>query len=211
MITAYDATFARLVDLAGVDMILVGDSVGMVVQGTANTIPVELDEMAYHVRLVAALAAEGADRRRPALRQLPGQPAAGGGELDPADEGRRRVREAGGRRGDGRDDPGDHPRRHPGDRPHRPHPAELPPHGRPQGAGQEERLRGGRPRAAARRRARGRTGRRVRGGDRRRAPRPRQGDHAASCRSRRSASVPAPTATARCWCCTTCRAQRAER
>ncbi len=53
MITAYDATFARLVDLAGVDMILVGDSVGMVVQGTANTIPVELEEMAYHVRLVS--------------------------------------------------------------------------------------------------------------------------------------------------------------
>jgi 3-methyl-2-oxobutanoate hydroxymethyltransferase len=53
MITAYDATFARLVDMAGVDIILVGDSVGMVVQGTANTIPVELDEMAYHVRLVA--------------------------------------------------------------------------------------------------------------------------------------------------------------
>lgn len=53
MITAYDATFARLVDLAGVDSILVGDSVGMVVQGGANTIPVELDEIAYHVRLVA--------------------------------------------------------------------------------------------------------------------------------------------------------------
>lgn len=53
MITAYDATFGRLVDLAGVDMILVGDSVGMVVQGEANTITVELDEMAYHVRLVA--------------------------------------------------------------------------------------------------------------------------------------------------------------
>jgi 3-methyl-2-oxobutanoate hydroxymethyltransferase len=53
MITAYDATFARLVDAAGVDMILVGDSVGMVVQGEANTIPVELEEMAYHVRLVA--------------------------------------------------------------------------------------------------------------------------------------------------------------
>jgi 3-methyl-2-oxobutanoate hydroxymethyltransferase len=53
MITAYDATFARLVDTAGVDMILVGDSVGMVVQGEANTIPVELDEMAYHVRLVS--------------------------------------------------------------------------------------------------------------------------------------------------------------
>lgn len=53
MITAYDATFARLVDLAGVDVILVGDSVGMVVQGEANTIQVELDAMAYHVRLVA--------------------------------------------------------------------------------------------------------------------------------------------------------------
>ena len=53
MITAYDATFGRLVDLAGVDLILVGDSVGMVVQGEANTITVELDEMAYHVRLVA--------------------------------------------------------------------------------------------------------------------------------------------------------------
>ena len=53
MITAYDITFARLVDLAGIDMILVGDSVGMVVQGTENTIPVELDEMAYHVRSVA--------------------------------------------------------------------------------------------------------------------------------------------------------------
>ncbi|MEM9513775.1 MAG: 3-methyl-2-oxobutanoate hydroxymethyltransferase [Actinomycetota bacterium] len=53
MITAYDATFARLVDLAGVDMILVGDSLGMVVQGESNTIPVDLDEMAYHVRMVA--------------------------------------------------------------------------------------------------------------------------------------------------------------
>ena len=53
MITAYDAIFAKLVDEAGVDMILVGDSVGMVVQGIATTIPVGLDEMAYHVRLVA--------------------------------------------------------------------------------------------------------------------------------------------------------------
>jgi len=53
MITAYDVTFARLVDRAGVDMILVGDSVGMVVQGTENTIPVDLDEMVYHVRCVA--------------------------------------------------------------------------------------------------------------------------------------------------------------
>ena len=53
MITAYDTTFARLVDLGGVDLILVGDSVATVVQGQANTIPVELSEMEYHVRLVA--------------------------------------------------------------------------------------------------------------------------------------------------------------
>lgn len=53
MITAYDVTFATLVDEAGVDIILVGDSVGMVVQGTDNTIPVELADMVYHVRSVA--------------------------------------------------------------------------------------------------------------------------------------------------------------
>ncbi|MFM8562940.1 MAG: 3-methyl-2-oxobutanoate hydroxymethyltransferase [Acidimicrobiia bacterium] len=53
MITAYDAMFARIADEAGVDMILVGDSVGMVVQGHRNTIPVELADMEYHVRNVA--------------------------------------------------------------------------------------------------------------------------------------------------------------
>ena len=54
MITAYDATFARIVDAAGVDAILVGDSVGMMVQGTTTTLPVELSDMAYHVRAVAS-------------------------------------------------------------------------------------------------------------------------------------------------------------
>ena len=53
MITAYDATFATIVDESGVDIILVGDSVGSVVQGVANTIPVTLEEMEYHVRLVS--------------------------------------------------------------------------------------------------------------------------------------------------------------
>ena len=53
MITAYDAMFARIVDEAGVDVILVGDSVGMVVQGHSNTIPVDLGEMVYHTRNVA--------------------------------------------------------------------------------------------------------------------------------------------------------------
>ena len=53
MVTAYDFTMARLVDEAGVDMVLVGDSLGMVVQGLATTIPVTLEEMAYHCRAVA--------------------------------------------------------------------------------------------------------------------------------------------------------------
>jgi 3-methyl-2-oxobutanoate hydroxymethyltransferase len=53
MLTAYDATFARLVDQAGVDVILVGDSAGMVVSGAPNTLPVTMDEMIYHCRAVA--------------------------------------------------------------------------------------------------------------------------------------------------------------
>jgi 3-methyl-2-oxobutanoate hydroxymethyltransferase len=58
MVTAYDATFAALADEAGVDVILVGDSLGMVVQGVANTLPVTLDEAVYHTRL----ASRGASR-----------------------------------------------------------------------------------------------------------------------------------------------------
>jgi 3-methyl-2-oxobutanoate hydroxymethyltransferase len=57
MVTAYDFTMARLVDLAGVDLILVGDSLGMVVQGLPNTLPVTLDEVCYHGRAVARAAA----------------------------------------------------------------------------------------------------------------------------------------------------------
>ena len=52
MVTAYDATFASIVDAAGVDVILVGDSVATTVQGEPNTIPVTMEEMEYHVRLV---------------------------------------------------------------------------------------------------------------------------------------------------------------
>lgn len=51
--TAYDAAFARILDAAGMDFILVGDSVGMVVQGHATTIPVTMDEMIYHTQLVS--------------------------------------------------------------------------------------------------------------------------------------------------------------
>lgn len=52
-VTAYDATMARLLDEAGVDVILVGDSLGMVVQGLANTLPVTVEEICYHTRAVA--------------------------------------------------------------------------------------------------------------------------------------------------------------
>ncbi len=54
VLTAYDATFARLVAEAGVEVILVGDSLGMVLQGHNSTLPVTLDEMAYHVAAVAS-------------------------------------------------------------------------------------------------------------------------------------------------------------
>ncbi len=53
MVTAYDVTMARLIDEGGVDLILVGDSLGMVVQGHSTTLPVTLDEICYHGRAVA--------------------------------------------------------------------------------------------------------------------------------------------------------------
>jgi 3-methyl-2-oxobutanoate hydroxymethyltransferase len=52
MVTAYDATFGRLIDEAGVDVILVGDSLGMVMQGHPHTLEVTLDQMIYHARCV---------------------------------------------------------------------------------------------------------------------------------------------------------------
>lgn len=58
MVTAYDYTMARLVDAAGVDMVLVGDSLGMVVQGQADTLAVTMDDMVYHGRCVARGLAE---------------------------------------------------------------------------------------------------------------------------------------------------------
>jgi len=53
MLTAYDFTLARILDEAGVDMLLVGDSLGMVVQGHTTTLPVTLAEMIYHGKLVS--------------------------------------------------------------------------------------------------------------------------------------------------------------
>ena len=53
MLTAYDFPFAKIVDEAGIDVILVGDSLGMVVQGLENTLPVTMDEMIYHTKMVS--------------------------------------------------------------------------------------------------------------------------------------------------------------
>jgi len=53
MLTCYDATFAQLLDGAGVDCLLVGDSLGMVLQGRSSTVPVTLEHMAYHTECVA--------------------------------------------------------------------------------------------------------------------------------------------------------------
>ena len=56
VVTAYDALFTRIVEQAGIEAILVGDSLGVVVQGKANTLSVTMDEMFYHTKLVAGAA-----------------------------------------------------------------------------------------------------------------------------------------------------------
>ena len=52
-LTAYDASYAALVDTAGTDLVLVGDSLGMVIQGHDTTVPVTVDDIIYHTRMVA--------------------------------------------------------------------------------------------------------------------------------------------------------------
>ena len=52
-LTAYDYSFARILDQAGIDILLVGDSLGSVIQGRENTLPVTMDEMIYHTKAVA--------------------------------------------------------------------------------------------------------------------------------------------------------------
>src|SRR5690349_18748466 len=53
VVTAYDASFALQVDAAGIDVVLVGDSLGNVVQGRTSTLPVTLEHMVYHTSIVA--------------------------------------------------------------------------------------------------------------------------------------------------------------
>ena len=52
-LTAYDASFAQLVDLAGTDVVLVGDSLGMVIQGHDTTVPVTVEDIVYHCKIVS--------------------------------------------------------------------------------------------------------------------------------------------------------------
>ena len=52
-LTAYDASFAHVLDQAGIDVVLVGDSLGMVIQGHETTVPVSMDDMVYHAACVA--------------------------------------------------------------------------------------------------------------------------------------------------------------
>jgi 3-methyl-2-oxobutanoate hydroxymethyltransferase len=59
MLTCYDASFAALLDDAGIDTILVGDSLGMVIQGHATTLPVTVEQMAYHTACVARAVRHG--------------------------------------------------------------------------------------------------------------------------------------------------------
>ena len=66
MLTAYDFTFASIFDAAEIDILLVGDSLGNVVQGQETTLPVTLDEVVYHTRLVARAA-----RRAMVVADLP--------------------------------------------------------------------------------------------------------------------------------------------
>jgi 3-methyl-2-oxobutanoate hydroxymethyltransferase len=70
-VTAYDATAARLVDQAGVDCILVGDSLGMVFQGHESTLPVTLDQMVYHTAAVRRGLARGGGGRAHLVGDLP--------------------------------------------------------------------------------------------------------------------------------------------
>ncbi|MCK5830284.1 MAG: 3-methyl-2-oxobutanoate hydroxymethyltransferase [Methylococcales bacterium] len=65
-LTAYDASFSSLIDLAGIDVMLVGDSLGMVVQGKTTTVPVSIEDMVYHTKCVT-----NARRRAFVIADLP--------------------------------------------------------------------------------------------------------------------------------------------
>jgi len=123
VLTAYDASFAALLEAAGVEVILVGDSLGMVVQGQGTTVPVTMEDMIYHTRIDlshpdgSARLPHGAVDGGHAFRQLC-HGRASDTQRCPADAGRRCADgQAGGRRLPGRDGPPARPQRHSGLRP----------------------------------------------------------------------------------------------
>ena len=188
MVTAYDAPGARMADEAGVDLILVGDSLAMVVLGYDDTLQVTIDDMAHHVAAVARakprplvvgdlpwlsyhVSVEDTVRNAATLVRAGAQAVKleGGRKRVPMVEAHRR-------------------RRDPGDGPPRAHAAVGARDGRLQGAGQ-----GARRRARARRRRQGaRGGRLLRDRARRRARRGRTHGHRRGRRCRPSASAPGP-------------------
>ena len=170
MVTAYDTPFARIVDEAGVDIILVGDSVGNNVLGYENSLAVDMGQMIHHVAAVA--------RAKPAALVVGDLPWMSY-HVDLADTVRNaaalvragaRGREARGRATPDPGGPGDPRRRDPGDGPPRAHAPVGPRDGRLRRPGEGREA----ARAARRRRARPRRGGLLRRGPRR-APRPRGG------------------------------------
>ena len=204
MVTAYDAPGARMADEAGVDLILVGDSLAMVVLGYDDTLQVTVDDMAHHVAAVARATPAAAHRRRHAVDELPRVGRGHGAQRRPPGPGRCASREARGRPQAPADGRGDHRRRDPGDGPHRAHAAVGARDGRLQGAGQG----GRRPRSrSSTTPRRSRTPAASRSCSRA-CPTRWPGWSPTRCRSPRSASAPVRTATARCSCSTTCSASR---
>ena len=189
MLTVYDAPSARLLDEAGIDILLVGDSVEMTVYGEPNTLSATMDEMIRHSRAVARAA-----KRAVVVGDMPFLSY----QADPAravENAGRFLAEARLRRGQGRGRPADPPGRrgdprggHPGHGPRGADAAVLPQVRRIQGAGPRGRLGARDPRG----RPGARRGRLLRDRPRVRAGVARRRDHAGDRRSRRSASAPAP-------------------
>jgi len=71
VLTCYDASFASLLDDVGIECLLIGDSLGMVVQGHDSTLPVTLDEVAYHTRCVTRAARHATRGSSPTCRSRP--------------------------------------------------------------------------------------------------------------------------------------------
>ncbi len=162
-LTAYDYPTARLLDEAGVDIILVGDSVGMAVLGYDSTLPVTLDEMLHHVRAVRRGTQPRAARGRHAVRQLPRLDRGFGAQRHaPRERGRRGGRENRRRRAAPRTDSPAGGSRDSGDGPRRAHAAIGERDGRISRAGQID----GRGAAGGARRARRGSGGRFRRGAR---------------------------------------------